>query len=133
MPDQANHETMDHSAKKKAPVSSVRSERSSGFLFWLVALICIFMMLIGTGSLGKLMNKLMMPIGTGPLSKLVFTTESQLPEIYGTAMTLCLSCIGLGEINFKILGSIAGLLVITLVVYKIIAMATKKTGGQHGK
>lgn len=117
MPDQANQETMEHSTKKKLPVSNARSERSPGVLFWLVALVCIFMMLIGTGS----------------LSKIGFSAESQLPEIYGTAMTLCLSCIGLGEINFSILGSIAGLLVITIVVYKVVAMATRKTGGQHGK
>jgi len=117
MPDQANQETVESTAKKKPPLSSARTERSPGYLFWLVALVCIFLMLLGTGS----------------LSKLGFSAESQLPEIYGTAMTLCLSCIGLGEINFKILGSIAGILVITLVLYKVIAMATRKTGGQHGK
>ena len=117
MPDQANQETTESTTKKKPPVSTARTERSSGYLFWLVALVCIFLMLLGTGS----------------LSKLGFSAESQLPEIYGTAMTLCLSCIGLGEINFKILGSIAGMLVITLVVYKVIALATRKTGGQHGK
>ena len=117
MPDQANQEMMKSTTKNKPPASTARTERSPGNLFWLVALVCIFLMLLGTGSLS----------GFG------FSAESQLPEIYGTAMTLCLSCIGLGEINFKILGTIAGLLVITLVVYKVIALATRKSGGQHGK
>lgn len=103
MPDQIINESSDKTPKKTPPVSSARTERSAGVLFWLAALVCIFLMLLGTGT----------------LSKLGFSAESQLPEIYGTALTLCLSCIGLGEINFKILGSIAGLLIITLVFYKI--------------
>ena len=117
MPDQASQEKKEPIARKNSTVSSARNERSPGFLFWLVALVCIFLMLIGTGA----------------LEQFGFSAESQLPEIYGTAMTLCLSCIGLGEINFKILGSIAGILVITLVVYKVIAVTTRKAGGQHGK
>jgi len=110
MPDQINKESLEKTTRKNPPGSSARTERSAGFLCWLAALVCIFLMLLGTGT----------------LSKLGFSAESQLPEIYGTALTLCLSCIGLGEINFKILGSIAGLLIIALVLYKIEASNYKE-------
>jgi hypothetical protein len=43
----------------------------------------------------------------------------ELKDIYSTAMTLCLSCIGLGEINFMILGSIGVIFVLFMIAYFI--------------
>lgn len=85
-------------------------DRSPGVLYLIVLFISILIMLSGMGLLGKM--------------------ESQLPEIYSTALTLCLSCIGLGEINFQILGMIALLFVATMVLYFFVV---KVIGGRHGR
>lgn len=91
--------------------NEVVKDRSPGFLYLLVLFISIVIMLAGLG---------------------LFTTggESQLPEIYSTALTLCLSCIGLGEINFKFLGMISIIFVATMVVYFLVV---KVMGGKNGR
>jgi len=50
----------------------------------------------------------------------------ELKEIFATAMTLCLSCIGLGRINFTILSWIAILFVVFMVAYALF-------GGKYAK
>lgn len=85
-------------------------DRSPGFLYLIVLFVSILIMLSGMG--------------------LMKGIESQLPEIYSTALTLCLSCIGLGEINFQILGMIALLFVVTMVLYFLIV---KVIGGRNGR
>lgn len=85
-------------------------DRSPGVLYLIVLFISILIMLSGMGLLGKM--------------------ESQLPEIYSTALTLCLSCIGLGEINFQILGMIALLFVATMLLYLVVV---KWIGGRNGR
>ena len=85
-------------------------DRSPGFLYLIVLLISILIMLSGMGFMKGI--------------------ESQLPEIYSTALTLCLSCIGLGEINFQILGMIALLFVATMVLYFLVV---KVIGGRNGR
>jgi hypothetical protein len=85
-------------------------DRSPGFLYLIVLLISILIMLSGMGFMKGI--------------------ESQLPEIYSTALTLCLSCIGLGEINFQILGRIALLFVATMILYFLVV---KVIGGRNGR
>lgn len=50
----------------------------------------------------------------------------ELKDIFATAMTLCLSCIGLGKVNFTILGYIAILFAVFMVAYALF-------GGKYGK
>ena len=97
--------------EKKA--ESLLADRSPGFLYLIVLLLSIFLMLIGLG----VFEKVGIPIVT------------QLPEIYSTALTLCLSCIGLGEINFTFLGMIAGLFVVTMIIYFVYT----RIGGKNGR
>ena len=92
----------------------VLKDRSPGYLYLIVLFISIIFMLSGMGV----------------FSQFGFMVESQLPEIYSTALTLCLSCIGLGEINFQILGWIAVLFVVTLCLYFIVV---KLIGGKNGR
>lgn len=79
---------------RKVESSDVSKERSSGFLYLILLLVSIFLLLYGLRSGGQ-----------------------ELGDIYSTAMTLCLSCIGLGQINFMILGSIAGVFVLFMIAY----------------
>jgi len=98
--------------EKKAEVTI--ADRSPGFLYLVVLLFSVFLMLIGMG----VFEKIGIPIA------------SQLPEIYSTALTLCLSCIGLGEINFVFLAMIAGLFIVTLILYFVVV---KLIGGKNGR
>ena len=90
------------------------ADRSPGFLYLIVLLFSVFLMLIGLG----VFEKIGIPVA------------SQLSEIYSTALTLCLSCIGLGEINFMFLEMIAGLFVVTLIIYFVVV---KWIGGKNGR
>jgi hypothetical protein len=92
----------------------VLKDRSPGFLYLVVLLVSILIMLSGMGV----------------FSRFGLIVETQLPEIYSTALTLCLSCIGLGEINFKILGLIAILFFITMILYFFV---NKVIGGRNGR
>lgn len=92
----------------------VLKDRSPGILYLIVLFVSILIMLSGMGL----------------LNQFGLAVESQLPEIYSTALTLCLSCIGLGEINFTILGRIAILFVITMILYFIVV---KVIGGRNGR
>jgi hypothetical protein len=92
----------------------VVKDRSPGILYLIVLFVSILIMLSGLGV----------------LNRFGLAVESQLPEIYSTALTLCLSCIGLGEINFKILGLIAIAFVVTMILYFIVV---KVIGGRNGR
>lgn len=89
-------------------------DRSPGILYLIVLLVSILLMLSGMGL----------------LNRFGLAVETQLPEIYSTALTLCLSCIGLGEINFQFLGWIAALFVCTMILYFIVV---KVIGGRNGR
>lgn len=78
-------------------------ERSPGYLYIIVFLIALALLIWGLRDGGQ-----------------------ELKEIYSTAMTLCLSCIGLGKINFTILGWIAILFVVFMIAYA-------SFGGRNGK
>ena len=78
-------------------------ERSPGYLYIIVFFIALASLLFGLRNGGQ-----------------------ELKEIYSTAMTLCLSCIGLGRINFAILGWIAILFVVFMIAYALF-------GGRYGK
>jgi hypothetical protein len=75
-----------------------RKEKSPGNWYLIVGLIAIFFMIIGS---------------TG----IIPGVEGQLPEIYNTALTLCLSCIGLGQINFMILGSMFFAFIVFMLLF----------------
>jgi len=79
---------------RKVESSGVSRERSPGFLYLIALLISIFLLLYGLRFGGQ-----------------------ELRDIYSTAMTLCLSCIGLGQINFIILGSIGIVFVLFMIAY----------------
>lgn len=70
------------------------SERSPGYLYIITFFIALVLLLWGLRNGGQ-----------------------EIKDIYSTAMTLCLSCIGLGEINFTILGWIGILFVVFMIVY----------------
>jgi maltodextrin utilization protein YvdJ len=89
-------------------------DRSPGILYLIVLFVSLMIMLSGLGV----------------LNRFGLTVESQLTEIYSTALTLCLSCIGLGEINFQILGLIVIAFVITMILYFIVV---KVIGGKNGR
>jgi len=78
-------------------------ERSPGYLYIIVFFVALALLLWGLRNGGQ-----------------------ELKEIYSTAMTLCLSCIGLGRINFAILGWIAILFVVFMIAYALF-------GGRYGK
>ncbi len=69
-------------------------ERSSGYIYIIIFFVALALLLFGLRSGGQ-----------------------ELKEIFATAMTLCLSCIGLGEINFTILGWIGILFVVFMIAY----------------
>jgi len=81
---------------RKVESQVVRKERSPGFLYLIMLLISIFLLLYG------------LRFG-----------DQELRDIFSTAMTLCLSCIGLGQINFLILGSIGAIFVLFMIAYWI--------------
>ena len=89
-------------------------DRSPGILYLVVLCVSVLVMLSGMG----LLNQFGLAI------------ESQLFEIYSTAMTMCLSCIGLGEINYKFLGMIPVLFLATMILYFIVV---KVIGGRNGR
>lgn len=86
------------SVKDQADQKTTSKERSPGKWYLFAGLIAVFFMIVGT---------------TG----IIPGVEGQLPEIYNTALTLCLSCIGLGQINFMILGSMFFAFVVFMLLY----------------
>lgn len=96
----STNDTVQNVAKSKAPEKTIPGkERNPGIWYLIAGLVAIFFMLIGMG---------------------VFPFfEGQLSEIYNTALTLCLSCIGLGEINMLILGTIAFTFVLFMLLYAL--------------
>jgi len=91
--------------------NEVLKDRNPGVLYLIVLLFSTFIMLSGLGVFSK-------------------SGESQLPEIYSTALTLCLSCIGLGEINFRFLWMITILFIATMLLYFVVV---KVIGGKNGR
>ena len=93
----ASEKKNDQSASMSSKNENATREMKPGFWYLIAGLVAIFLMLLGSG---------------------VFTFYgSQLPEIYSTAMTLCLSCIGLGEINFTIFGTMVAAFAIFMLMY----------------
>ncbi len=89
-----------------------KSERKSGSLFWVALLIGLVLMLIGSGTFQALFS--------GDAFK------SQLMDIYSVAMTLCLSCIGLGQIKFGTLLDLAIIFAVFIIVYKLLEVKNVK-------
>jgi len=79
-------------------------EKKAGFLYLIVFFIGIVLTILGTGlfetSLGHFFKE-------------------QLTAIYSTAMTLCLSCIGLGKIKFGTLLDLLIIFILFVLAYKL--------------
>lgn len=86
------------SKKKDNDQKTKQKERTPGIWYLVAGLIAICFMIIGT-------------------THILPGVENQLPEIYNTALTLCLSCIGLGQINFMILGTMFFAFVVFMLLY----------------
>jgi uncharacterized membrane protein len=86
------------SKKKDNDQKTKQKERTPGIWYLVAGLIAICFMIIGT-------------------THIFPGVENQLPEIYNTALTLCLSCIGLGQINFMILGTMFFAFVVFMLLY----------------
>jgi hypothetical protein len=90
--DQSTSEKRDKDQKIKP------KERTPGVWYLIAGLVAICFMIIGS-------------------SNIFPGVENQLPVIYNTALTLCLSCIGLGQISFMILGSMFFAFLVFMLLY----------------
>ncbi len=98
--------------QEKNTTNPAKTERKSGSLFWIALLIGLVLILIGSGTFQS-----------------VFAGDafrSQLMDIYSVAMTLCLSCIGLGQIKFETLLDLSIILAAFIMVYKILEVRNAK-------